>query len=353
MSDQSQKTEKPTPRRLSKAREEGRYPVSREALSTATFTVAAFLVIRFLPAWPEEFASMLRFSVGRAFSTELSVRTLVQLWQAALLKCLFPLLAGGALVLLTGVGIQLGMTGFGFAGSRIKLDFNRLNPIPKLRDMPMQNLTQALQGLVALGVFGALIYMEVGTWIPIILRLPLQPLRGAISSIGDLIVSLVYKAVFIFLLFGAFDYIRQRMRYMKELKMTKQEIKEEFKESEGSPEVKHKIRRLQRDAARKRMMEQVPKASAIIVNPTHYSVAIHYDPQGMAAPRVVAKGKNYLARRIREIAIANEIPIIENPPLARSLYKAVDVGHEIPASLYRAVAEVLAYIYRLMHGRRG
>ena len=154
-----------------------------------------------------------------------------------------------------------------------------------------------------------------------------------------------------FLVFGAVDMFRQHRRYLKDLRMSKQEIRDEHKEVEGNQQVKARIRRLQRDVLRRRMMQEVPKATAVIVNPTHFAVALKYDLDSMAAPRVVAKGKNYLALRIREKAIANEVPIIENPPLAQALYKSVEVGQEIPPHLYRAVAEILAYIYRLMNGR--
>ena len=133
--------------------------------------------------------------------------------------------------------------------------------------------------------------------------------------------------------------------------MTKQEVRDEVKEVEGNPHTKARIRRLQRDLLRRQMMSDVASASAVITNPTHYAVAIRYDMDNAGAPKVVAKGKNYLARRIRERAHEHEIPIVENPPLARALYKAADIGQEIPVHLYRAVAEVLAYIYRIMDGR--
>ena len=138
---------------------------------------------------------------------------------------------------------------------------------------------------------------------------------------------------------------------MKKLKMSKQEIRDEHKEVEGNPQTKMRIRRMQRDLSRRRMMQEVPHATAVIVNPTHYAVAIRYQMETMAAPKVVAKGRNYLAQRIRQLAVENQVPVVENPPLARSLYKSVEVGQEIPAHLFRAVAEILAYIYRLMNGR--
>jgi flagellar biosynthetic protein FlhB len=133
--------------------------------------------------------------------------------------------------------------------------------------------------------------------------------------------------------------------------MSKQEVREESKEQQGDPHIKMRIRRLQRDLARRQMMKEVPKATAVIVNPTHYAVAIRYSMESAAAPMVVAKGKNYVAARIRKLALEHQVPIVENPPLAQALYKSAEVGQEIPAHLYRAVAEILAYIYRMMNGR--
>jgi flagellar biosynthetic protein FlhB len=164
--------------------------------------------------------------------------------------------------------------------------------------------------------------------------------------------DLLWKAAFLFLLIGGLDFLRVYRRHNKSLRMTKQEVREELKETEGNPQIKSRIRRIQRDLARRNMMKEVPKATAVIVNPTHYSVAIRYEMETMAAPRVLAKGKNYLARRIRELALQHQVPIIENQPLAQALYKSAEVGQEIPPHLYRAVAEVLAYVFRLMHPRR-
>jgi flagellar biosynthetic protein FlhB len=151
---------------------------------------------------------------------------------------------------------------------------------------------------------------------------------------------------------GCLDFLRVYRRHNKSLRMSKQDLRDETKETEGNPQMKSRIRRIQRDLARRNMMKDISKATAVIVNPTHYAVAIRYDMEGMAAPLVLAKGRNYLARRIREIAMEHQVPIIENEPLAQALYKSAEVGQEIPAHLYRAVAEVLAYIFKLMHPRR-
>ena len=168
---------------------------------------------------------------------------------------------------------------------------------------------------------------------------------------GASLTALLWRGAGLFMLFGTIDLVRQKRRYAKDMRMSRHDIKEEFKESEGNPQMKMRIRRLMRDRIRRNMMKQVPTATAVIVNPTHYAVAIRYQLDWTTAPRVVAKGKNYLALRIRQRALDHQVPLIENPPLAQALYKSAEIGQEIPANLYRAVAEILAYVYRLMNGR--
>lgn len=173
----------------------------------------------------------------------------------------------------------------------------------------------------------------------------------AVERVGHVLMTLLWRAAGLFLLVGLVDLAWQRRRYTRQLRMSKQEIREELKEQEGNPQVKMRIRRIQRDLARRQMMKEISTATAVVVNPTHYAVALRYSIDSSAAPKLVAKGKNYLALRIRQRAIEHQIPIVENPPLARALYASVEVGQEIPAHLYRAVAEILAYIYKLMNGR--
>src|SRR4029077_16037366 len=180
---------------------------------------------------------------------------------------------------------------------------------------------------------------------------PLQSTESGFRLISNSLMDLFWKAAGGFLIFGCVDLARQLSKHKAELRMSKQEIREEMKDVEGNPQMKARIRRLQRDRARRQMMKDVPTATAVVVNPTHYAVAIRYQMDGMAAPMVVAKGMNLLALRIRQKAIENQGPIIETPPLAQALYKSVGGGQEIPPHLYRAVAEILAYIFKLMNGR--
>ena len=201
-------------------------------------------------------------------------------------------------------------------------------------------------------VFALAIYYLVGDKIETYVTLPLRGLEDGTLQIVRSLLSLLWKASGLFLVFGLVDLVRQKSRYESQMKMSKQEIRDEHKESDGNPMIKARIRRLRRDFARRRMMHEIPTATAVIVNPTHYAVAIRYSLDTKGAPKVVAKGKNYLALRIRQKALENQVPLIENPPLAQGLYKSVDIGQEIPPHLYKAVAEVLAYIFRIMNGRR-
>jgi flagellar biosynthetic protein FlhB len=257
---------------------------------------------------------------------------------------------GGALLLIVGAA-NLAITQMGFSLQKLVPQFNRLNPASRLKDMPGQNLKSVLEAVVLIGVLAVSITTIYRDNIASLMRLPFETLSSSAPKIADMVQSLLWKAAGIFILFGSIDFFRQYRKQMSSLKMSKEEIKQENKQNEGDPHIKAKIKRMRRDLLRRQMMREVPRATAVVVNPTHYAVAIKYDIDTMACPVVVAKGKNWLALRMRQIAVENEVPIIENPPLARALYSAIDVGRAIPPEFYRAMAEILAYIYKLMDRR--
>jgi flagellar biosynthetic protein FlhB len=213
-----------------------------------------------------------------------------------------------------------------------------------------RNVLSAVQAVLMLAIFTAAIYFVIEKNIDTLILLPLTDLSRGMDLVTESLTDLFWKASGVFVAFGLVDLLRQQHQLQKQLKMNKQEIKDEMKESDGDPHTKARIRRIRRDFLRQQMLKAVPTATAVIVNPTHYSVALRYHHGSTAIPVVVAKGKNAIAKRIRELAVANQIPLIENPPLAQALYKSVKVGQEIPPNLYRAVAEVLAYVYRMMMG---
>jgi len=351
MADKSGKSEQPTQRRLEKARKEGQFPSAKEFVSALQFMVFLGLLGAGGPHWFAQFRESTRSVLALAFTPDLRPQDLTHLaWQLSS-QHIFPLVMAGLAVAVVTLAIRLITTRFGLSLKKLAPDVGRLNPINKLKELPKQNLPSLAQALILLPLFLWAVYSIARDKLEAFLTLPLQSVESGFGFIGGTLMELFWKAAGVFLVFGAVDLIRQMRRHIRDLRMSKQEIREEMKESEGNPQMKARIRRLQRDRARRQMMKDLPSATAIIVNPTHYAVAIRYQMDSMAAPMVVAKGKNYLALRIRQKAMEYQIPIIENPPLARALYKAVDTGQEIPAHLYKAVAEILAYIFKLMNGR--
>jgi flagellar biosynthetic protein FlhB len=346
-----QRSEKPTKRRLDRARKEGDFPASRDFLTSIQFLGFVTLLSLFAGAFLARIEGLMRTLLAAAFSADFTVGTVTAIARQVVLPGLTPLLYGGAVLVTITVCAQLATTRLGLSFEKLTPNFARLNPARRLASLPSQNLFMAAQAAALLVLVGLAVYYEVSENLNSFLELPWLAPRNSAARVGAALEMLFWRAAVLFLLVGAIDLIWQRHRYTKQLSMTKQEIREEAKEQESSPHVKMRIRRIQRDLARRKMMQEVPTATAVIVNPTHYAVAILYAPESAAAPRVVAKGKNYMALRIRKLAVLHQVPIVENPPLARALYDSVEVGQEIPTYLYRAVAEILAYIYKLMNGK--
>lgn len=350
MADQDQRTEQPTPRRLEKARSEGQFPASREFIGAFVFLAFVWLLDWKANAVLAGGRAMIRRMVEDAFQADFdAVRAAVVLRQVSW-NYLSALAAGGLMLSAATLAVQIGITRLGFSWKRLTPDLSRLDPLARLRQMGSQNLSSFLQALVLLPVLAYVLYLVAKWNLPLFLTLPRMPIESALHGLGTALSDLLWRAATLLMCLGAADLFRQNRKWMSQLRMSRQEVRDEQKESEGSPLLKSRIRRLQRDLARRRMMQQVPKATAVIVNPTHFAVAIRYQVHAMSAPKVVAKGKNWLALRIRETAIRNQVPVVENAPLAQALYGSAEVGQEIPPHLYQAVAEILAYIFRLMRG---
>jgi flagellar biosynthesis protein FlhB len=351
MSDKAQRTEPPTQRRLEKAREDGQFPAAKEFIAALQFMVFVSLLGAGGGRWFGEMEQSARELWAAAFRSELTPLVVSHYAWVLFVRHLAPLLAAGMAMAVATLAFRLVTTRFGLSWKKLTPDLTRLNPLAKLRELPGQNLPAAVQAALMLPLFLWAVYVIARDQLEAFIRLPLQGVEAGARMISGTLLDLCWKAAGLFLVFGCVDLFRQLRKYQTDLRMSKQEIREEAKESEGNPQMKAKVRRLQRDRARRQMMKEVPTATAVVVNPTHFAVAIRYQLESMTAPLVVAKGKNYLALRIRQKATEHQVPIIENPPLAQALYKSVDVGQEIPPHLYRAVAEILAYIFKLMNGR--
>ncbi len=351
MADTSQQTEKATPQRLKKAREKGDFPASREFVAAFQFFGFVVLGAAWFPGWLSHVESAMRIGIRSAFSggaAGMSSGDLLALFAALAQTTLIPLaILGGILMSLTLV-LQLASNGMGFSLAKLAPNFNRLNPVSRMKDIPGANLGHLFQAVFMMPIMFWLTWSLVRDRLPELLRLPLMPVASGAVAAGALIHDAMRRAAFVLAALGAVMLVRERSRYRKRLKMSKQEVRDEAKETDGNPQIKARVRRIQRDLRRRGMMKDVATATAVIVNPTHYAIALRYDQGVMTAPTVVAKGRNFLAARIRQRAIQNQVPIIENPPLAQALYKSVEVGQDIPPHLYRAVAEILAYIFRIM-----
>jgi flagellar biosynthesis protein FlhB len=351
MSDKSGKTEQPTQKRLEKARKDGNFPQAKEFVAALQFFVFLALLSAGGAHWLQDFRQTTRSLFHLAFTRELQAVDFTHIAWQMFQRHFLPMLAGGMAVVAASVAFRLVTTRGGISFKKLVPDAQRFNPLSKLSGLPKQNLPAVIQAAIMLPVFLWAVYAAASGRLEAFLTLPMQSVEAGTAFFGASLMDLFWKAAMVFMLFGSVDLVRQIRKHNAELRMSKQDIRDEMKEAEGNPQMKARIRRLQRDRARKQMMKEIPTATAVIVNPTHYAVAIRYNMDGMAAPLVVAKGKNYLALRIKQRAIDHQVPIIENVPLAQALYKSVDVGQEIPAHLYRAVAEILAYIFKLMNGR--
>lgn len=352
MSDQGQRTEKPTKRKLDKSRKEGQFPASRELLAALQFLTFVVLLLVGGSAFFQDVRTNLRGLLATAFHVQLTPQSLGLIYKGILYEVFRPLLWMGACLTTVVLAAQLGSTRLGFSLHNLVPAPKRLNLLEKLKTAPRQNMASLFQAVIFLPLLALAVYKIATANLASYAALIGQGLQPALLVISDSFRSFLWKAAILFCAIGALDFIRVYRRYYQSLRMTKLEVRDELKETEGNPLMKQRVRRIQRDLARRNMMKEVPNATAVIVNPTHFAVAIRYEMESMAAPRVLAKGKNYLALRIRQLAVEHQVPIVENQPLAQALYKSADVGQEIPPHLYRAVAEVLAYIYKLMHPKK-
>ena len=327
MADKHQQTEKPTPRRFVniKRAKKWNFPTARvfvSSLQFAAFVEPAARLGRRLGAHAGAAVSL--SVIQQALNPRLNAMDVVYIGFALLKRLLIPVGFMGGLLILIAIAIQFVVTGFGISLKKLTPDFQRLNPLTRMRQLPRQNMSSALQALIMLPVFGMAVYYMVADNLEGYLTLPLKSLTAGTTQVfGSLDRVTAVESFRCFSWSSAsWTLMRQKSRYQRELRMSKQEIRDEMKEVDGSPLMKQRIRRLRRDFARRNMMREVPTATAVIVNPTHYAVALKYSMETRGAPKVVAKGKNYLALRIRQKALENQVPLIENPPLAQGLYKS-------------------------------
>ncbi len=351
--DQDQERNEPaSPKRREEARKKGQVAKSREVVSVSVL-LASVLFFQFgTSGMVHKLTGIMSTSLRNAGTTTISESTiqgfLIGMAYDAF-RVAMPLLL---LVFLAALISNYVQVGFLFSAEAMTPKFSKINPINGFKQLAsVRSLAELFKNICKLFIVGAVGYWTVVGEIDNLAPLMDQSLWQFMSYVGSISLKIIVRTCWVLIILAILDYIYQRWEYEKGLRMSKQEIKDEFKQTEGDPLLKSRIRRLQREMARKRMMAKVPQADVVITNPEHLAVAMKYDQAKMAAPVVLAKGAELVAQKIKEIARKNGVPIIENKPLARLLFKLVDVGNYIPENLYKAVAEVLAYVYSLKNKR--
>lgn len=350
--DDSQKTEEPTQKRLDDAREKGQVASSREINHWFMILGGTLLVTVFAPRMVSDLTRLMLPFIEQpeAIPTDLAHLRRVLLWTGGglLLALLLPLVVMLAAAILGGF-VQ---HGFIFSVEQISPKLEKISPLAGLKRLfSAKSIAEFVKGLLKLAIVGAvagLLLWPIGHELAGFITLEMGQLLALLKSLAG---RLMIGVLSVMTLIAALDFLYQKFEHVKKLRMSKQELRDEFKQSEGDPMVKGRLRQIRMERARRRMMAAVPQADVVITNPTHYAVALKYEFGGVGAPRVVAKGTDQIAFRIREVAKENDVPVVENPPLARGLYAAVDLDQEIPPEHYKAVAEVIGYVMRLK-GRR-
>ncbi|KNC89488.1 flagellar biosynthesis protein FlhB [Trabulsiella odontotermitis] len=346
------KTEAPTPQRLEKAREEGQIPRSRELTSMLILLVGVCVIWIGGESLARRLAALLssglHFDHSIVNDPNLILGQIISLIKQAMLAML-PLIVG---VVVVAIIAPMLLGGIVFSPKSLSLKLDKLNPLPGIKRMfSAQTFAELLKAILKSLLVGSVTGLYLWTNWPDMMRLvsesPMNAMGHALNLVG---LCTLLVALGIVPMVG-FDVFWQIYSHTKKLRMSRQDIRDEFKQNEGDPHVKSRIRQMQRAVARRRMMADVPKADVIVTNPTHYAVALQYDENKMSAPKVLAKGAGLIALRIREIGSENRIPVLEAPPLARALFRHAEIGQQIPGQLYAAVAEVLAWVWQLKRWR--
>lgn len=351
--DGQEKTESATPKRLEEARQKGQIPRSRDLSAAAVLMTGGVALSSLGGQIGGDLYDMMRSGLALTREQALDASQLAPALSGAATQGLLASIPVLGLLLLAAVLAPLVLGGWSFSTESLMPQFSRLNPLAGMKRMfSMRSLVELMKALAKFGVVATVAVLVLWKNTPALLALGREPTMQAIVHAVQLAGSGLILISTGMLLIAGFDVPYQLWQYAKQLKMTREEVRREMKESEGSPEIKGRIRQLQQQMARQRMMQDVPHADVIVTNPTHFAVALKYDEKRMRAPVVVAKGADVIAARIREVANEHSVPIFEAPPLARVLYRSVDIGGEVPASMYVAVAQVLSYIFQLRASRR-
>ena len=346
------KTEDPTGHKLSEAKKKGQVAKSKEVSSAVTLLASTILLITLGKYAANSFSSNMVEFLGSNLNMELNTNSLQGIFLTILWRVAIVLLPVAIPIMILGVGASIMQTGYINSTETLKPDLSKLNPISGFKKMfSMRSIVDLVKNIAVIIIVGYVGYAFLRDNFRQILVISNLRFPVMITTALDLATSIFFRITLVIVAIALIDFIYQKYQFKKDMRMTKQEIKEEYKQMEGDPQVKGKIKQKQREMATRRMMQNVPDASVIITNPTHISIALKYESGNSNAPTLVAKGSGYVAIKIKEIAKENDIPIIENKPLARLMFDKVDLDSEIPSEMYQAVAEILALVYKLKKGK--
>lgn len=343
-----EKTEKATPKKREETRKKGQVAKSAE-VNTAFIMLFVFIGLFFLGTWmATTLLSIYRKSFMEYFFWDVSIVNLHTIYIQVLLEAAKVVLPVMLMAIVAGVLGNFVQMGFLFSTDPIKMKLERINPIKGFkRIFSLRAIVELLKSILKITIIGSVVFILLLLHIEDIILLANKELNSSLVVLAKLVWQLGIAVSIILIFLAILDYMYQKYDFEKSIRMSKQEIKDEHKKMEGDPLIKSRIRQKQRELAMRRMMQEIPHADVVITNPTHYAVALKYDAEKMEAPVVVAKGADYLALKIREIANKHQVMIVENKPLARTLYARTEIGDQIPEDLFATVAEVLAYVYRV------
>ena len=346
--DDAQKTEDPTQKRLEETRKKGQVALSREVNNWIMLTAGTVLVAAVAPSMFAALSEHMRYYLEHSYDAPtppggIGVLLGNAFWEV--LRVLFLPLLGLLVAAIAGPLLQVGPL---LAIETIKPDISKISPMQGAKRLfSIKSVVEFAKGVVKIGMVGVICYILIRPYYGQIEHLVGMPIPAVLDELMSIVIRMLIGVLILLAIIAGVDLIFQRQQHMKKIRMTKQEVKDEYKQSEGDPHVKGRLRQLRQERARQRMMQNVPKADVVITNPTHYAIALQYDPEKMDAPICVAKGKDDVALRIREVAKEHDIVLYENKPLARALFDTVDLDEQIPAEQFKAVAEVISYVFRL------
>lgn len=342
------KTEEPTAKKRADAKKKGQVGRSTE-ISTAFVLLTGFFVLKVL--WENIYTSIANYTtyifthLNQPVDTENITRLFIGIMEILATTALPIMLA----IMIIGLGVNFFQVGLNFNTEAIGFKLDKLNPINGFgRIFSKRSLVELFKSLFKIAVIGYFLYTILSQQLLAMPQFIYFDLGTSLEQMSKIIFSMSFEVIGVIMVLGFLDYGYQKWQTTQDLKMSKQEVKDEMKQSEGDPQIKGKIKQKQRQMAMSRMMQEVPKADVIVTNPTHFAVALQYH-KGMQAPLVIAKGQDFVAQKIKKLAREASVPIVENRPLARALFASTNIGDVVPAELYQAVAEVLAYVYRLKH----